>query len=80
MDTEILKRITCNPGIFQGKPIIRNMRFKVADVIGYLAAGMTQEELLTEFPFLEPGDVIASLLYASEKIDHPTIKINLNAA
>ncbi|MEO7444919.1 MAG: DUF433 domain-containing protein [Ferruginibacter sp.] len=77
MDTELLKRITCNPGIFQGKPIIRDMRFKVADIIGYLAAGMTQEELLNEFPFLEPGDINASLLYASEKIDHPTINFNM---
>ncbi len=80
MDTELLKRITNNPGIFNGKPIIRNMRFKVADVLGYLAAGMTQEELLTDFPFLEPDDIKASLMYASEKIDHTIIKIELNAA
>jgi uncharacterized protein (DUF433 family) len=80
MDSELLKRITINPGIFNGKPIIRNMRFKVADVLGYLAAGMTMEELLTNFPFLEPDDIKASLLYASEKIDHSIIKIELNAA
>ncbi len=80
MDTELLKRITSNPGIFNGKPIIRNMRFKVADVLGYLAAGMTQEELLTDFPFLELDDIKASLMYASDKIDHTIIKIELNAA
>ncbi len=80
MHKELLERITSNPGIFNGKPIIRNMRFKVADVLGYLAAGMTTEELLTDFPFLEPDDIKASLIYASEKIDHPTIKIKLNAA
>ncbi len=43
------------------------MRFKVADVLGYLAAGMTTEELLSDFPFLEPDDIKASLIYASEK-------------
>ena len=80
MNSELLKRITHNPGIFSGKPIIRDMRFKVADVLGYLAAGMSQEELIANFPFLEPDDIKASLMYASEKIDHPVIKINLNAA
>ncbi len=80
MNVELLKRITYNQGIFNGKPIIRNMRFKVADVLGYLAAGISKEELLTEFPFLESDDIKASLLYASEKIDHTIIKIELNAA
>lgn len=80
MDNKLSERITSNPGIFQGKPIIRNMRFKVADVLGYLAAGMTIEELLSNFPFLETEDIKASLIYASERIDHPIIKINLNAA
>ena len=45
MDTHLLNRITTNPGIFNGKPIIRGMRFKVADVPGYLAGGMTIEEI-----------------------------------
>ncbi len=80
MESDLLKRITYNPGIFNGKPIIRNMRFKVADVLGYLAAGMTTEELLSNFPFLESDDIKASLIYASEKIDHTIIKIELNAA
>lgn len=80
MHEKLLERITSNPGIFNGKPIIRNMRFKVADVLGYLAAGMAIEELLTNFPFLEADDIKASLFYASEKIDHPIIKIKLNAA
>lgn len=70
MDVQLLKRITFNSGIFNGKPIIRNMRFKVADVLGYLAAGITSKELLTDFPFLEPDSIKASLLYASEKINH----------
>ena len=80
METELLKRITNNQGIFNGKPIIRGMRFKMADVLGCLAAGMTGEEILNDFPFLEQEDIKASLLYAAEKIDHSIIKVTLNAA
>jgi len=45
--------ITTNRGIFNGKPIIRGMRFSVADILGYLAAGMTFDEILADFPYLE---------------------------
>ncbi len=80
MDTELLKRITIVPGLMGGRPTIRGMRFQVADVLGYLAAGSTKKELLEDFPFLEESDVKASLLYAAKKINHPVIKINSNAA
>ena len=70
METELLKRITINPGIFNGKPIIRGMRFAVADVLGYLAAGMTIEEILIDFPFLEKEDIIAALEYAQKRVNH----------
>ena len=80
VNTELLNRITTNPGIFNGKPIIRGMRFKVADVPGYLSSGMTQEELLADFPYLEKEDILASLLYASLKFNHPVISVNLDAA
>ncbi len=60
MEPELLKRITTNPGIFNGKPVIRGMRFAVADVLGYLAAGMTQEEILADFPYLDKEDITAS--------------------
>jgi uncharacterized protein (DUF433 family) len=76
----LLKRITSNPGIFHGKPIIRGMRFKVADVLGYLAAGMTQEEILNDFPYLEAEDIQAALIYASRKLDHPVLSVKLDAA
>ena len=58
----LLNRITINPGIFNGKPIIRGMRFKVADVLGYLSSGMSIEEILEDFPYLEKEDITASLL------------------
>lgn len=60
----LLSRITSDPGIFGGKPIIRGQRFAVEHLLDYLAAGMTEAELLAEFPFLEPDDIRAALLYA----------------
>ena len=78
-ETELLKRISSNPGIFNGKPIIRGMRFKVSDVLGYLASGMTQEEILNDFPYLETNDIIAALTYAAKKLDHPVLSVKINA-
>jgi uncharacterized protein (DUF433 family) len=80
METELLKRITINPGIYNGKPIIRGMRFKVADVLGYLSSGMSVEEILADFPYLEKEDITAVLLYAAKKLDHPVISVKLDAA
>ena len=77
---ELLNRITTNPGIFNGKPIIRGMRFKVSDVLGYLSSGMSVEEILNDFPYLENEDITAALLYASKKLDHPVISVKLDAA
>lgn len=76
----LLNRITTNPGIFNGKPIIRGMRFKVSDVLGYLSAGMSIEEILADFPYLEKEDISAALLYASKKLDHPVISVQLDAS
>ncbi|MEO5649502.1 MAG: DUF433 domain-containing protein [Ginsengibacter sp.] len=56
--------------MFNGKPIIRGMRFKVSDVIGYLSSGMTEEEILADFPYPEKEDIIASLEYAQENVNH----------
>ncbi len=80
MDIELLKRITTNPGIFNGKPIMRGMRFKVTDVLGYLSSSITQVELLDDFPYLQKEDIQAALLYAANKLDHPVISVNLDAA
>ncbi|MEP7255950.1 MAG: DUF433 domain-containing protein [Ferruginibacter sp.] len=77
METELLKRITINPGIFNGKPIIRGMRFAVTDVLDLLSSGMTPEEIINDFPFLEKEDIKASLLYASLRLKNTVI---INAA
>ncbi|MET0181852.1 MAG: DUF433 domain-containing protein [Caulobacterales bacterium] len=62
----LLSRITSNPAIFGGKPIIRGQRFAVEHLLDYLASGMSEAELLAEFPFLEADDVKAALLYAGK--------------
>jgi uncharacterized protein (DUF433 family) len=63
-------RITMDPGIFGGKPIIRGMRFRVCDVLSYLAGGDTPESLLEEFPFLEADDIVAALAFAAEVTEY----------
>lgn len=60
-------RITIEPGIRGGKPCIRGMRITVYDILSYLAYGMTYEEILKDFPYLEIEDILASLEYAAER-------------
>ena len=61
------KIITIEPGKRSGKPCIRGMRITVYDVLSYLAAGMTSEELLNDFPYLTHEDILACLSYAAER-------------
>ncbi len=62
--TDLLDRITVRPDVFGGKPIIRDMRIAVEHVLGKLAAGDTAETILSEYPFLEPEDIQACLVFA----------------
>jgi uncharacterized protein (DUF433 family) len=59
--------ITIEPGKRGGKPCIRGMRITVYDVLGYLAAGMTPEEILRDFPYLTKEDILACLSFAAER-------------
>jgi uncharacterized protein (DUF433 family) len=59
--------LTLEPGKRGGKPCLRRMRITVYDVLSYLAAGMTQEELLEDFPCLTPEDIRACLSYAADR-------------
>ena len=63
-NSQLLARITARPDVFGGKPIIRDMRIAVEHVMAMLAAGDTAETILEEYPFLEPEDIRACLLYA----------------
>jgi len=67
-EDELLDRISVNPEIFGGKPIIRGMRIAVEHVLGMLAAGDTSEKLLHEYPFLEPADIQACLAFAHRSL------------
>ncbi len=58
--------ITIEPGKKSGKPCIRGMRITVYDVLGYLAAGMTIEEILGDFPELSREDILACLALAAD--------------
>ena len=59
--------ITIEPGKRGSKPCIRGMRITVYDVLSYLASGMTQEEILEDFPYLTREDIRASLSYAADR-------------
>ena len=60
------ERITIEPDKRGGKPCIRGMRITVYDVLDYLASGMTEAEILADFPYLEAEDSRASLAFAAD--------------
>jgi uncharacterized protein (DUF433 family) len=64
---ELLDRITLNPEIRSGKPVIRGTRITVADILEYLAGGMSAEEIVADFPSLEEADIRAALAFAAER-------------
>ena len=61
-----MKRITLNPHVCNGGPTIRNMRFTVGQMVELLASGMTYEEILEDYPYIEKEDIQACLWYASK--------------
>jgi uncharacterized protein (DUF433 family) len=72
---DLLDRITAEPGKMGGRPCIRGMRIRVLDVLEMLAAGASQAEILSDFPYLEADDIRAALLYAARNVDHPVIML-----
>ncbi|MCM1983096.1 DUF433 domain-containing protein [Lyngbya confervoides] len=73
-DQKLLSRVTTNPQIFNGKPIIRGHRLAVEHVLGMLAAGDTIETLLEGYPWLEREDVLACLAYAYRLVAHERVE------
>jgi uncharacterized protein (DUF433 family) len=69
-EQKLLERITVNPKIFGGKPIIRGMRISVELILSLLAQGETPEVILDDYPDLEPDDIRACLAYAHAVIAH----------
>ena len=64
--TDYKNRITIESGKRSGKPCIRGMRITVGDILSYLAAGMSNEEILEDFPSLKKEDILAALSFDSE--------------
>lgn len=69
MDNKTISRITLNQEVCQGKPTIRNMRFTVTQMLELVASGMTFEEILADYSFIERDDILACMLYASRISD-----------
>ena len=69
---QLLDRITLDPKVMTGKPIIKGTRLTVQFILGLLAHGSTFEEILKEYEGLTKDDILACLLYASETIENTT--------
>ena len=63
MDNSIISRITLNQEVCQGKPTTRNMRFTVTQMLELVVSGMTFEEILEGYPFIERDDILACINY-----------------
>jgi uncharacterized protein (DUF433 family) len=68
-----MDRITFNPNQCGGRPCIRGMRIRVKDVLDLLAAGVSEAEVLADFPYLEREDIGACLAFAAAEADHPVL-------
>ena len=77
----LLERITSDPDISFGKPVIRGTRMAVVFLLEHLAAGDSHKEILEAFPFLKNEDILACLQYAAQLMDRNSIsqKVNLPA-
>ena len=73
-ERQLLDRITFNPKIFGGKPIIRGRRIAVEHILGMLAAGDAPEIILEGYPWLEPEDIQACLVYARRLVSHERVE------
>lgn len=73
-ENKLLERITVNPNIFGGKPIIRGKRLAVEHVLSMLAAGDAPEVILQGYAWLQPEDIQACLVYARRLVGHERIE------
>lgn len=71
---QLLSRITSNPSIFGGKPIIRGMRISVEMILGLLAQGVSSKEILEDYPDLEQEDILACFTYAHRVLANESLE------
>ena len=69
------KIITVEPGKCGGKPCVRGIRIRVIDILGMLAAGMTNGEIIEDFPGLTNDDIRACIEYSIVNLEHPVIRV-----
>lgn len=69
----LMERITIEPGKCGGRPCIRGFRLRVSDILELIANGASQNEILTDYPFLQPEDISAALTYAARQTDHTVL-------
>ncbi|HVE82429.1 MAG TPA: DUF433 domain-containing protein [Myxococcales bacterium] len=74
-DQELLRRITFDPRVFGGKPIIRGHRLAVEHVLGMMAAGDTADDLLHAYPSVTREDILACLAYARKVVGQERIEL-----
>ena len=73
-ENELLKRITIDPAIFGGKPIIRGRRLAVEHILAMLVAGDDADTILTGYDWLERDDILACLAYAKRLVSHERVE------
>ncbi len=72
--SELLSRITVEPGKCGGRPCIRGQRMRVNDVLDLLGAGASTEEILEDYPYIVREDILAAIAYASLQTDHMVLQ------
>ena len=70
----LLERITVEPDKCGGRPCIRGLRIRVTDILGMLAEGVSHDQILRDFPYLEADDIRAALAYAARQADHAVLQ------
>ncbi len=73
MENDLLKRITIDPNMCHGKPVIRGMRYPVVNILELMSSGMTHAEILADYEDLEEADLQACLLFAARLADVKTV-------
>jgi len=69
----LLDRISVNPEVMHGRPTVRGLRIRVADVLALLAGGASESEILADYPYLERDDIRACLEYAAAQAGHAVL-------
>jgi len=77
--SDLLERITIDPEVCHGKPVVRGLRYPVESMLEYLAAGESIDDILAEFPDLEREDLLACLQFAANALKLKTLQVRTAA-